>query len=292
MRDTSMRTFLLLTALVACTPRSQGGWFDLLFHHEVQAIVTTDMTPEGALLRTPSTENPVYYVGVSMGYLDMGGTIAGDKLPSHEAMLRFIAKALAKQGYIPATDQHPPTQLVVFAWGSLYAQRVPVSGDPNWPMAQLNRGQMLRFLGGEKLGLISKYPTMPDFEPIPGLQYLQPNAERIFDASTDDLYMTAISAYDLKAVARNEHHLLWRTRIACPALGLVMADTLPVMLSIATPHIARETATPVWIRASDKYKPVVKVGDPVLEEFLDSGPLPIVERGTAPASSPRKPTTK
>jgi hypothetical protein len=290
-RNTSRRIALLSAALVVCTPLSRGDWLSFLFHHDVEVNVTTDTTPEGALLRTPSKEEPVYYLAVSMGYRDAGGFIAGDKIPNQEAMHRFIAKALAKQGYFPATDQHPPSQLIIFAWGSLYVQRVPRSGNPSWLDFQTNRSQMLRFLGGEKLGLISKNPMAVDYEFVPGLQYMKPDAERISFAASDDLYMTVLSSYDLKALARKERHLLWRTRIACPSVGLVMADTLPTMLSIATPHIARETATPLWIRASDKYKPVVTVGDPVLEEYLDSGPLPIIDRSKAPivrSQAPRK----
>lgn len=40
-----------------------------------------------------------------------------------------------------------------------------------------------------------------------------------------------------------------------------MAETLPTMIEIATPHIGRETPTPVWIAATDKYKANVKIGD-------------------------------
>jgi hypothetical protein len=292
MRGIPMRISVLLIALIACAPLSRAGWFDILFHHDVQVVVTTDMTPAGVLLPAPSKDNPVYYIGVSMGYRDLGGYIAGDKLPAQEAMYRWIAKALAKQGYLPATDQHPPTQLVVFTWGSLYARRIPVSGDPNWPEVQTNRIQMLRFLGGEKLGLISKYPMVPEIESPLGLMYLRPDAERTWNAATDDLYMTILLGYDFEAAVRKERRLLWRTRIACPSRGLVMADTLPTMLSIATPHIARDTAVPVWIRASDRYKPVVKIGDPVVDEYLDSGPLPIIDGNKNRLDVSKKPKTR
>ena len=142
--------------------------------------MNTDFTPEGARLPPASTEHPVYYVGVSMGYRDLGGYIAGDKLPSKETMYAWIAKALAKQGYLPANVDHPPTQAVVFAWGSLYVRWF--SGNPDLPV-QMNRGQMLRFLGGEKLGLISKYPTAPEMEFVPELFYLRPSAEKFRTAA-------------------------------------------------------------------------------------------------------------
>ena len=258
---------------------------DWLFHHDVEVIVDTDIMPEGAKLPPASMEHPVYYVGVSLGYRDLGGLIAGDKLPSKETMYDWIAKALGKQGYLPADAVHPPTQVVVFTWGSLYVQWF--SGNPDMPV-QMNRGQLLRFLGGEKLGLISKYPTFPEIEFVPELFYLRPAAEKFRTAASDDLYMAVLLGYDFRAAAHKERRLLWRTRIACPSRGLVMADTLPTMLSIAAPLIARETEVPAWIRASDKYKPVVRIGNPVVEEYLDSGPLPIFDNSNSQSGKPTK----
>jgi hypothetical protein len=282
-----LRFVAILLALGAGAPLSGAGLLEWLFpHHDVEVIVNTDVTPAGALLPPASSEHPVYYIGVSLGYRDLGGYIAGDKLPAKENMYGWIAKALAKQGYLPADANHPATQYVVFAWGSLYVQSF--SGNPDFPRVQLNRRQMMQFLGGAKLGLIPRYPVMPEVELMPELHYLQPDAERIRDAASDDLYMAFLLGYDLQATARKERRLLWRTRIACPSLGLVMADTLPSMVSIAAPHIARATDAPVWIRASDKYQPVVKIGNPVFERYLGSDPLPIVDRSKEPVRDSRK----
>lgn len=281
----ALRFISLLIALTGCAALARAGLLDWLFHHDVEVIVDTDIMPEGAKLPPASMEHPVYYVGVSLGYRDLGGLIAGDKLPSKETMYDWIAKALAKQGYLPADAVHPPTQVVVFTWGSLYVQWF--SGNPDMPV-QMNRGQLLRFIGGEKLGLISKYPTFPEIEFMPELFYLRPAAEKFRLAASDDLYMAVLLGYDFRAAAHKERRLLWRTRIACPSRGLVMADTLPTMLSIAAPLIARETEVPAWIRASDKYKPVVKIGDPVVEEYLGSGPLSIVDDSKSLSGEPKK----
>ena len=281
----ALRLISLLVALTGWAPVTRADFLDWLFHHDVEVIVDTDIMPEGAKLPAVSMEHPVYYVGVSMGYRDLGGIIAGDKLPSKGTMYDWIAKALAKQGYLPADDTHPPTQVVVFTWGSLYVQRF--FGNPDLPV-QLNQGQLLRFLGGEKLGLISKNPTFPEIEFGPELFHLRPAAEKFRLAASDDLYMAVLLGYDFQAAAHKERRLLWRTRIACPSRGLVMADTLPTMISIAAPLIARETEVPAWIRASDKYKPVVTIGNPVVEEYLESEPLPIFDESNSPSGGPRK----
>jgi hypothetical protein len=272
----ALRLIWLLIAVTGCAPLARAGLLDWLFRHEVEVIVDSDITPEGARLPPASTEHPVYYVGVSMGYRDLGGIIAGDKLPSNQTIYDWIAKALAKQGYLPAHDSHPPTQIVLFAWGSLYVEKF--TGYPGFPPVQFNRAQMLRFIGGEKLGLISKHPTVPEYEFGPELLRMRPAAEKFWTAASDDLYMAVLLGYDFQAAAHQQRRLLWRTRIACPSRGLVMADTLPTMISIAAPLIARETEVPAWIRASDKYKPVITIGDPVVEEYLGSEPLPIIDK--------------
>jgi hypothetical protein len=254
---------------------ARAGALDFLFKHDLEVIVNTDVTREGARLPQASTEHPVYYVAVSLGYRDLGGVIAGDKLPAKETMYSWIAKALAKQGYLPAGGDHLPTQLVVFTWGSLYVKRL--LWNPDRPV-QLNRGQMLRFLGGAKLGPMSKYGSLDlgiEFEPELFQQH--PGADKFRSAASDDLYMAVLLGYDFQTLTQKERHLLWRTRIASPARGLVMADTLPAMIGIAAPMIAHETKVPAWIRASDKYKPAITIGNPVFEEYLDSGPLSVID---------------
>ena len=272
----ALRFILPVVALTGFTPFARAALLDWLFHHEVEVIVNTDVTPEGAKLPAATGEHPVFYVGVSMGYRDLGGIIAGDKLPRKETMYAWIAKALAKQGYLPANADHPPTQIVVFGWGSLYAEKF--TGYPDLPPVQMNQGQMLRFVGGEKLGLISKNPTLPEYELGPELLRIRPAAEKFRTAASDDLYMAVLLGYDFQAAAQKQRRLLWRTRIACPSRGLVMADTLPTMISIAAPLIARETEVPAWIKASDRYQPVIKIGDPKVVEYLGSEPMPIIDR--------------
>jgi hypothetical protein len=258
---------------------------DWLFHHEVQVIVNTDVTPDGAKLPPASREHPVYYVGISLGYRDLGGSIAGDILPANKTMYEWIAKALARQGYLPANAFHPASEIVIFTWGTLYVRTSSL--NPDMPQ-QLNATGMLRFLGGEKLGLVSQYPSDPKLAMFPDLQVLRPDDDKFRDASRDDLYMAVLTGYDLAAAAHKQRRLLWRTRIACPSRGLVMADTLPTMISIAAPLIAHETAAPEWIRASDKYRPVITFGDPVVEEYLGSGPLPIVDESKSRPVAPTK----
>ena len=269
----------------AAAPATASGLLDWLFHHDVQVITSTDAMPAGALLRPASQADPVYYVAMNAGYHDFGSSMAGEKLPAPDAMVRIIVQALAKAGFLPADTGHPPTELIVFAWGTLYPTRIPNPNGPDWPDAQLNRNQMLTFLGGDKLGLVSDEPDYWGATELPGLTHFNPNAEAIASVANDDLYVAALAAYQFPVKPHTKPQLLWRTKISCPARGLAMADTLPTMLAIAAPYIGRDTGAPVWVNASDKFKPDVRVGNPKFEEYLDVTPVTVYPQPAAPAKT-------
>jgi len=253
----------------------------------------TDTTPVGALLHRPTPENPAYYIAVSAGYREFGGIVAGEKPPPKETVYRTFAKVLARQGYMPATNAHPPTLMLLWTWGTLNTDLFyDASIDPSQVGGmgtQVNRQQMLRFLGGYKLGLVSKTPQpFSDEFLAPGLLTHGVNADMLSDAATDDLFVAAIGAYDFAAAQHKEKKLLWVTKISCPSRGLALDQTLPAMMAIAGPNIGRETAEPVWINASDKFKPEVTIGDPKVVEYLDKTPLPVIESSDAPKKAPAK----
>jgi hypothetical protein len=279
--------------LLTAVPAFPQGLLHWLYHHDVQVITTTDATPAGALLRPPSPADPVYYVAKNFGYRDFGAPIPGDKRPVSQEMIRMIVRVLATAGYLPADAQHHPTQLIIFAWGTLYSDVMPNAeshmnypnpgnfnfpdSQLNYPDTQLNFVQELRFLGGDKLGLISEYLDDWLVPRMPGLNRIDSNSEAIRRVATQDLYAAALAGYEFPVQQPKHPKLLWRTKIACPAAGLVLADTLPPMLVIAAPYIGRETKGPVWVNASDKFKPDVRIGDPKVEEYLDSDQLPVYE---------------
>ncbi len=276
-------------ALIGTSRANLLDW--ILPKHDVQVITVTDATPVGALRRPASPEHPIYYIALNAGYRDLGGIIAGDKIPPKEDVIKTITKVLAKQGFIPATKTNPPSVVLLWMWGTLYTDRFYTGSDLFPDGQQINRSQMLRFLGAYKLGLVAKDPQpFSDDMYLPGLMVRGASADAIYDASGDDLYVAAIAAYDYAAFTRKKKELLWTTKISCPALGLQMDQTLPAMLAIAGPNIGRETATPVWANASDRFKPEVKIGDPKLIAYLDNAKLPIIDVPAGPpATSKRAP---
>jgi hypothetical protein len=259
---------LLALTLAFSSSASAASFLEWIFpKHDVQVITVTDTTPQWALRRPVTPENPVYYLPVSAGYRDFGGIIAGDKLPPKEEMFKVIAKVLAKQGYLPATNEHPPSLILIWTWGTMNTDRM-VTADGG-EGAQVNRRQLLRFMGAYKLGMISKERSgFQDDLMMSGMLFRDADADMINDLASEDLYVAAISAYDAAAAAKKEKVLLWTTKISCPSRGLAMNETLPVMLTLAGPHLGRETAKPVSVKAADKLKPEVKIGDPTVVEYL------------------------
>jgi hypothetical protein len=266
-------------------PAFPEGFLQWLFHHDVQVITSTEATPAGALRRPPSPSDPIYYMALSAGYHDFGAAMAGDKLPVPQQIIRTIVKVLAKDGYLPTDAIHPPTQMLIFTWGTMNPDMMPDPWNPGFPDIQLNRMQMIRFLGGDKLGLVSDYPAEWGDTLYPGLTLFDADARAIVEVAREAFYVVALAGYEFPVKEPKHPKQLWQTRICCPAAGLVMTDTLPTMLAIAAPYIGNVTSRPVWVNASEKFKPDIRIGNPKFEEYLDSGPLPVYEAKAAPAKA-------
>jgi hypothetical protein len=289
------RRLAVIWASLALASISSASVLDWIFpKHDVQVVAVTDTTPVGALRRPISPASPAYYSAVSAGYRDFGGIVAGEKVPPKDDVLKTIARVLAKQGYLPATDDHPPSLLLIWTWGTMNTDRMYSFSPDDTEGRQVNRQQLLRFMGAYKLGLVSKEPgSFQQDMFLTGTLFRDADTEMISDLASEDLYVAAISAYDYSAATRQQKVLLWTTKISCPSRGLAMKETLPAMLALAGPYIGRETAKPVSVKATDKFKPDVKIGDPKVVEYMENTPVPVVEitpstKKSAPASTKEK----
>ena len=268
-------SFLRWCCLISCcwlfAPRvSARSLLDFLFPQpELQTITVTDFTPAGRLRRLPSPNAPVYYAAVSAGYRDFGGLIGGERPVSREVVNKTMLKVLAKQGYLPAAAGQRPEIVLLWTWGTMNVDRLRIS--PDLPAVQLNERQMRLFLGGEKLGVVSRTPDpFPEQTLLPGLLYASGDARNLLDIATDNLYVVQIAAYDTRLKDPKHGTLLWNTRISCPARGFWLPEALPAMLAMASSNIGRETAKPVWVRATEHFRPEIKLGDLKVVEYLDS----------------------
>src|SRR5882724_6931455 len=250
---------------------------------EIRVFTVTDTTPAGAQLRPATPDNPVYYVAIDLGFSVFGGPTAGEHPPQKKEVSQNVVPVLAKQGYLLATKEHPPTLVLLWRWGTMNVENVadfkmPLEGAG--PMRSIgiqagstdatmgtegqerqnNQELMLRFLGADKLGLVGKSPgdlKLPDADAA--LQAQGTLGESLLFASTEHLDVVAIAAYDYAAFKQKEKRLLWTTRISCPSPGLDMAVTFPNMIAIAGPNIGRETPLPVLV--TSKIRAEVKIGE-------------------------------
>ncbi|RXK54442.1 hypothetical protein ESB00_00655 [Oleiharenicola lentus] len=254
-----------------------GLWDLIRSHRELEVITVTEVSTESGFRPAASRDQPHYYVAASLGYRDLGGQIAGFKQPPTELVLRLISAELAKQGYLPSTSRSgPPTLLLCYTWGTLNAERF-YGPDPSRPPLQVNRGQIVRFLGGHKIGLDQAFFN-PLTAPMVGLTANSYDARNLLEVAEEDFYVIVVSAYDLDAALEMRRKPpLWTTRIAAPSLGFSLADVMPAMLAIGGQQFGRETPRPVWINADDKFTPNVKLGELQLVEYLKSDPLPVTD---------------
>jgi len=274
---------LLGALLVAPATASAINLLDLLLgKRDLQVITNTDMTPAGRKYPAASKAAPQYYVAANAGFRDFGAAVGGIKEPPTTEVLKLLTAELAKQGYLPATEKSPPPTLVLFfAWGTLNID-YEMDSDPSLPLRARNRQQILRFLGGSKVGLKDDFFD-PLTSPIAGTALLDYDARELYEiASREDLYVTIVSAYDLEAMKQKKRQLLWMTRIASISRGYDFPEALPGMVAIGGANFGRETARPVWMTASEKFKPDIKLGELQLVDYLDGAKLPVIDATKKP----------
>lgn len=271
-----IRTIAFLPTMLAAS--CYAGFWDTFFHHDVNVFTVTDVSKEGEATPRPTAEKPAYYIAVSLGFHDFGPSVAGERIPPSDTIIKHMTKVLAKEHYLPATDLHQPTLLLLYAWGTLYPNKIPLMGSLDFEV-QTNRSAMLRFLGGDKLGITSRPEEAFSQSFMPReLAFYNTDAQSLLEAASDDLYVAAVVAYDFDTlINKKKKQPLWKTKISCPSLGLSLDETLPTMLTIAGPYIGKDTPKPVWAAATEKFKPDIHIGDPVVQEYIDSGKLPVLE---------------
>ena len=261
-----------------CGAQAFAGALDLLIPaDELQTITVTDMTDAGRSHRPASLDKPLYYAAVSGGYHNFGGIKAGEKPVVRSAVNKTMIEVLAKQGYLPVKPGQIPDILVVWTWGTMNSELSVSTGARGFTNRSVNRAQLLQFIGGSKVGLADS--AFPEQSLSPDLYYAGGDRRALLETATTDLYVAAILAYDTKLDAHGHAVLLWNTRMSCPSRGFWLPEVLPAMAVMAGPFIGRETDRPMWVKATDKFKPSVEIGDMKLVEYLRGAEKTVVESG-------------
>jgi len=264
---------LLSFAMIPCLARAANPFTN----HELEVLSLTDFHKTDVTVAEPTEAEPIYYLPVNAGFKAYGASFAHEKKPDEKVMIRTILKVLARNHYLPATTQHPATQLILFSWGTMYTESLNLAGDKGGKM-QLNFEQKLAFIAGESMGYTPERPG-GEFDNmfLSGNPEISPNATRLQSMAQSDFYVVSIGAFAIKADRRGRPYPLWTSHIACPVAGLLMENTLPKMVVLAGVTIGHKTKEPVITSAEDKFKAEVHVGDPVVEAYIDADKMPVLD---------------
>lgn len=242
---------LLLLAAPAEAQTAFQKAADRFLHKDVDVITVTDVTEAGRAYAPATPEKPVYYKLVYFGHTHFDGTRswAGESLPDNKEVLAWMMKAMRAQGYLVASEAHPPEQILIFSWGMM-------EGGKHRPA--------LGFLGGDKLNLMWEQVQYGGFvDPRVLLRGVIRTgvAGKVWDIAESDLFVGAVRSFTLDALESDDPTLLWETRFGCPATGLSMAKAMPLLVAAAARNLGRETEKPVAFNATEALSGKVSFGE-------------------------------
>ena len=258
----------------------------------VDQTVITEMTDEGKKHPPVSRNNPAYYVTQPGGYRMEGHGEADEKQPSAAELEDSMKRALAVNGYLPASPQHPPSLLIIYHWGShnnLDKGSVEVAGTAFIDAGHKNLLSRATLVGGSKFANElkkvleqqdrqdeMKAMASPDLAPMmsamgPLQLFLQrdPKIRQLYEESRANCYYAVASAYDYLAGVRGERKLLWRSKMTVDAQGVSMPDTLPGLILNAGRYFGHDMPEPATITKRQMQEGQVKLGPLEVKEYLE-----------------------
>jgi hypothetical protein len=214
-------------------------------------VVVAETTAAGAKLVHLTTDQSVDYVAFDGGYREAGDPVANEKPPTAAAVARALRQTLAAAGYRPATDQTPPTLLLVYHWGSLNRDSQAIhSGmdlDPNLKarVALVAGRRYEREIDDE---IIQRQISREMHTSFPSARFLSDQARQLGELAQDNRYFVIVSAYDYAALRRHEAQLLWRAKMSASSAGAAMAGALPALIQGGGPYFGRDHDESQFVR--------------------------------------------
>lgn len=237
----------------------------------------TEFTDYGRFLRPASPQNPVYYVEQDAGFRQLGWSVGGEKPPRAADMERVLETALATNGFLPASPEHPPMLALVYFWGS--HNKPDPDTARNFPeLAQKNILERAILVGGKKFANGVSFAMEWGDSPADH----EEKTEFLRDQAREELYFVVASAYDYRSLAQGQRKLAWRTTLTVTSAGLAMTETLMPLVASAAPFFGRETLEPEIGSRRVSREGHVFIGTPTVVE----------EKPAAPATGAKKPDGK
>jgi hypothetical protein len=263
--------------------------------------VISEVTEAGKKLPPVSPQAPAYFELYTSGPRHQGDTAGNHHTLKQEDVARILTRSLAANGYLPANlPQQPPSQLIIYTWGSHAALTEGDAENPALSAQQIARNLLDRaaLVGGDKFALkllelferadamntAGRAPVPPEGQPVFTQEMMDfanpvsvfkradPKNEYLVDQAASDVYYVVASAYDYKSVSSSRRVLLWRTRMTVSAAGVSQEQTLPTLIATATPYFGKDMAEPAILNPRAVREGAVEVGTPT-----------VVEPGVSPA---------
>lgn len=194
-------------------------------------ILTVDMTKAGRKVTPATPEAPVYYVPVVLGYRERGELVKHfqRKPASDEAIQQLLIGTLAKQGYLLASREHPPSLVIAFEWGSI----APVFRGRR----VINAVEMREIiLGSNAWHTVSHYGGYSqEMRSLTARHYVM------------------ISAFEYHRAPPKEEVLLWRAHSTTDLWGNYLDEVIKPLIRLAGPSLGRATKPGgAWSEATGK----------------------------------------
>ena len=217
-----------------------------------QVRIVVDVTAEGRKLPSPTVEKPVVYFPVTAELEERADA------PARQDVHRWLAQALASQGYIPVSPEHDrPSQLLVFEWGEMEPRIEDIDGrvdeeNPILGQTFWNESELLDLVAGQRAQ-----------GPMPWWKRQGLRREGVAGR-----HFVRLVAYDYDAAKKQRKVLLWHARVSTHSDGVKLNEVLATLIKAGAPHFGRQTRDPVLIHLP--YVPAgrVELGDPTVEEYL------------------------
>jgi hypothetical protein len=281
----------------------------------VDQTVITELTVEGKKLPPPSPAHPVYYVTESAGVRKEGHAPADRQPPKAEELAATLQRALAVNGYLPATPAHPPTLLIVYYWGAHtnLESGSEAEGDTGIPdVDHKNLLSRAALVGGTKFAEDlrqalekqdledqahalavppSDIPSDDVSEMIKAMSVIigktGPLAKfinrdiktgQLFDEARADCYYVVASAYDYAAAAHGQRRLLWRSKMTVDSQAVAMRDTLPGLILNAGKYFGVDMPEAATLSKRALGEGSVKLGPLKFENSQDQPSVPPADK--------------
>jgi hypothetical protein len=250
--------------------------------------VITEVTEEGKKLPPASPDHPAYYVAQTAGLVQVGDTFGNETTVRPDEVERLLKKALATNGYLPATPPaQPPSLIVIYFWGShnLFDDS---AGSMSANQIAGNILDRAALVGGKKFArelntlfqqasdMASASSILPPevvawASPVNLFKLRSSKNEFLVDQAADDCYYVVASAYDYAATTRGQRKLLWRTNMTVNSRGVSQVQSLPTLITSAAPYFGRDMAEPeILIRRANEEK--IIIGTPTVVELPVGAP--------------------